>query len=179
MLSFPLAFLGWEFFEPRRQQWLAAWVPGCVHLDLRCHELIPDPFYGSNELDLQWIEREDWHYRASFDLPADSPLFAHDTVELAADGLDTTDKDSTASPGSYRVAGKGASVARSTVSVSVTNSWYQARCADQAWQARQAVCSHALPQSGHTPAVSNVFHSQRQVHHQREDSRGSQSHLGQ
>ena len=86
---FPLAPLSWEFFEPRSQQWLAAQVPGCVHLDLRRHDLIPDPFYGSNELGLQWIEREDWHYRAAFDLRADAPLLAQDVVDLVADGLDT------------------------------------------------------------------------------------------
>ena len=86
---FPLAPLPWEFFEPRSQQWLAAQVPGCVHTDLLRHGLIPDPFYGSNELALQWIEREDWQYRLVFDLPADAPVLAHDAVDLVADGLDT------------------------------------------------------------------------------------------
>ncbi len=62
-------------------------MPGCIHLDLRRHGLIPDPFYGSNELDLAWIEREDWTYRAHFDV--DKALLQHEVVELVADGLDT------------------------------------------------------------------------------------------
>ena len=87
MLRLPLASQPWEFHEPRRREWLAAAVPGCVHLDLRRHGLIPDPFHGSNEIDLQWIEREDWTYRTAFDL--DAAFLAQDTVELVADGLDT------------------------------------------------------------------------------------------
>ncbi len=87
MVSLLLARQSWEFYEPRSQQWLTAEVPGCVHLDLRRHGLIPDPFYGSNELDLQWIEREDWTYRTAFDL--DDAFLAQETVELVADGLDT------------------------------------------------------------------------------------------
>jgi beta-mannosidase len=31
---------------------------------------IPDPFYGTNELDLQWIEERDWEYESTFTVPA-------------------------------------------------------------------------------------------------------------
>ena len=85
--AFPLATGPWEFFEPKSQQWLSAQVPGCIHLDLRRHGLIPDPFYGANELDLAWIEREDWAYRTHFDV--DKATLQHEIVELVADGLDT------------------------------------------------------------------------------------------
>ena len=85
--SFPLATQAWEFFEPKSQQWLPAEVPGCVHLDLRRNGLISDPFYGANERDLAWIERENWNYRAHFDV--DKPLLQNEIVELVADGLDT------------------------------------------------------------------------------------------
>ncbi len=84
---FPLSSQPWEFHEPRGGRWLSAEVPGCIHLDLRRHGLIPDPFYGSNELGLQWIERENWTYRTAFDL--DGAFLAHEAVELVADGLDT------------------------------------------------------------------------------------------
>ena len=62
-------------------------VPGCVHRDLLRHRLIPDPFWGTNELDLRWIEEHDWEYRASFRLP--EGLLDEEVVELVADGLDT------------------------------------------------------------------------------------------
>ena len=84
---FPSPPQSWEFFEPKSQTWLAAQVPGCIHLDLRRHGLIPDPFYGANELDLAWIEREDWTYRAHFDVTKET--LQHEIVELVADGLDT------------------------------------------------------------------------------------------
>ena len=59
-------------FATRRavRPWRAAVVPGCVHRDLRRHGLIPDPFWGTNELGLQWIEERDWEYRAAFDRAA-------------------------------------------------------------------------------------------------------------
>jgi len=88
MRSFPLASATWRFRDAKKPSaWRSAVVPGCVHTDLRRHRLIPDPFWGTNELDLQWIEERDWEYRATFTLPAG--LLAEDVVELVADGLDT------------------------------------------------------------------------------------------
>ena len=67
--------------------WLEAVVPGCVHQDLLRHGLIEDPFWGSNELGLQWIEERTWEYRTTF-LVAEN-LRAEQHLELVADGLDT------------------------------------------------------------------------------------------
>ena len=80
---------GWEFrgAEDSDAQWLAAIVPGCVHTDLIRHGLIPDPFYGRNELDLQWIEERDWDYRLSFTV--DASLLNEEHVVLVCEGLDT------------------------------------------------------------------------------------------
>jgi beta-mannosidase len=84
----PLARASWEFRDATaRSPWRSARVPGCVHTDLRRHRLIPDPFFGNNELELQWIEERDWEYRATFTLPA--AAFAEEVIELVADGLDT------------------------------------------------------------------------------------------
>ncbi len=77
----------WEFFWPKIGAWLPAETPGCIHADLRRAGLVPDPFWGSNERDLQWIEREDWTYRATFEVPAE--LLTSGRVELVADCLDT------------------------------------------------------------------------------------------
>lgn len=67
--------------------WLPARVPGCVHTDLRRAGKIPDPFWGSNELDLEWIAEKDWIYRCEF--TARKSLLRHEHVELVAEGLDT------------------------------------------------------------------------------------------
>ncbi len=77
----------WQFKQQGKKEWLAARVPGCVHTDLHRAELIADPFWGSNELQLAWIERADWQYRRTFAL-TDEMLQAQN-VELVCDGLDT------------------------------------------------------------------------------------------
>jgi len=88
MKTLPLASAAWNFRDvTRRSAWRAAVVPGCVHTDLRRHGLIPDPFWGSNEEQLQWIGAHEWEYRASFTVPA--ALRSEEVVELVADGLDT------------------------------------------------------------------------------------------
>lgn len=84
----PLHQAAWRFRDAtQKSPWRPAIVPGCVHRDLRRHHLIPDPFYGTNELDLQWIEEHDWEYRATFSVPP--RLLAEEIVELVCDGLDT------------------------------------------------------------------------------------------
>ncbi|RBQ65338.1 hypothetical protein VDGD_21720 [Verticillium dahliae] len=60
--------------------------PTNVHLDLIAHEIIPDPFIGQNELDVQWIGEAQWLYRTSFASPK---LSAGQKAVLAFDGLDT------------------------------------------------------------------------------------------
>jgi len=78
---------GWNFFEPSGQSWRAAVVPGCIHQDLLRHRLIPDPFYGKNELELGWIGDRDWQYRLAFEV--DRELLEQRVVELIFEGLDT------------------------------------------------------------------------------------------
>ncbi len=88
MQQLPLNTAPWRFRDATAGgPWREALVPGCVHTDLRRHELIPDPFWGTNELDLQWIEEHDWEYTAKLHVSAE--LLAEDNVELVADGLDT------------------------------------------------------------------------------------------
>ena len=79
----------WEFRQHGKpdEPWRGAIVPGCVHTDLLRHGLIKDPFYGTNELDLQWIEEQAWDYRCSVTL--DASLWKHENLDLVLDGLDT------------------------------------------------------------------------------------------
>lgn len=73
--------------HPGLQQWRTAQVPGAVHTDLLAQGVIPDPYVGAPEADLQWIGLADWEYRARFDVDAATLARAH--AELAFQGLDT------------------------------------------------------------------------------------------
>ncbi len=66
---------------------IPATVPGCVHADLLKESLIPDPYFGTNELDLQWIGENDWTYSRSFEV--DPTLLKNNVVVLKCEGLDT------------------------------------------------------------------------------------------
>ena len=70
-----------------RNREILATVPGCVHTDLLDANLIPDPYLGTNESDLQWIGLCSWEYSAAFHVEND--LLAYERVDLACDGLDT------------------------------------------------------------------------------------------
>lgn len=86
---------GWSFrgepasaaHFPEPDSWREARVPGHVHTDLLRHGLIPDPYRGAPEAELQWIGLARWTYRCRFDVPASA--FAHERIELIFDGLDT------------------------------------------------------------------------------------------
>lgn len=87
MQSLPLASSSWRFRDCSEKNWLPARVPGCVHTDLMAAGKVPDPFWGDNEAQLQWIEERDWEYQTTFSVPKE--LLQEDQVELVADGLDT------------------------------------------------------------------------------------------
>jgi len=65
---------------------VAAEVPGSTHVDLLRAGLIPDPYYGTNERDLQWMWRCSWRYATDF--AATEPTQG-ERVDLVFDGLDT------------------------------------------------------------------------------------------
>ena len=78
---------GWEFQIFNTDSWHSATVPGCVHLDLFDNDLIPDPFFGLNEPQLQWISNESWTYRLVFQLS--SKVLFKKNIEILFHGLDT------------------------------------------------------------------------------------------
>ncbi|HEX9935098.1 MAG TPA: hypothetical protein VGB38_07880, partial [bacterium] len=51
---------GWQFRRVGEVSWLPASVPGTVHTDLVGAKVIGDPFYRTNEKDLQWIDKTGW-----------------------------------------------------------------------------------------------------------------------
>ncbi|MCK5838822.1 MAG: glycoside hydrolase family 2 protein, partial [Bacteroidales bacterium] len=77
----------WEFKKSGDTSWLPAVVPGTVHTDLLKNHLIDDPFYGDNEKELQWIEKEEWEYRTNFSI--DNALLEKENISLKFEGVDT------------------------------------------------------------------------------------------
>lgn len=77
----------WQFRQAGTENWLAAEVPGCVHTDLLRNKVIGDPFYRTNEKDLQWIGEKDWEYRTTFVVP--DSMLRKENLNLVFKGLDT------------------------------------------------------------------------------------------
>lgn len=80
---------GWTFkqVDDEKSTYLpVAQFPTNVHLDLMHHGLIPDPFIGKNELDVQWVGERVWSYRTTFSSPN---VPAGSKAVIAFDGLDT------------------------------------------------------------------------------------------
>ncbi|AFN74531.1 beta-mannosidase [Melioribacter roseus P3M-2] len=78
----------WKFRQAKGEDaWKNAIVPGCVQLDLLNGGFIPDPYYRTNEREIQWIEKEDWEYKTEF--VADSEMLNASNAEIVFDGLDT------------------------------------------------------------------------------------------
>lgn len=78
---------GWEFSQSGSDKWMPAVVPGTVHQDLIRHQLLPDPFYGTNETKIQWVENEDWEYQTLFTVTGEQ--LKRDGALLQFEGLDT------------------------------------------------------------------------------------------
>jgi beta-mannosidase len=79
----------WEFKQGDKSESTflpVSQFPTNVHLDLIHHGLIPDPFMGKNELDVQWVGEAQWVYKTSFSAPT---VPAGAKAVLAFDGLDT------------------------------------------------------------------------------------------
>ena len=62
-------------------------VPGDVHTALYDAKFIPDPYWGCNEKDVQWVAKEDWELSRSFDL--DASFLSRRRIVLEAEDVDT------------------------------------------------------------------------------------------
>ncbi|WP_294070187.1 beta-mannosidase [Proteiniphilum sp. UBA1028] len=89
---------GWQFAQADKathsnesgstfRQWYAAEVPGSVQRDLIRHGVLPDPYYGTNEKQVQWVEDENWDFKKSFTVTADQ--LKYDEAVIFFEGLDT------------------------------------------------------------------------------------------
>ena len=68
-------------------RWMPAIVPGTVHHHLHKLKKIADPFFGRNELDLQWIDQQDWEWTRTVEVSPD--VIQLSRQELIFEGLDT------------------------------------------------------------------------------------------
>ena len=62
-------------------------VPGDVHSALFAAKLMPDPYWGCNETNVQWIAKEDWSFARSFDV--DAAFLSKRRIVLEAEDVDT------------------------------------------------------------------------------------------
>lgn len=62
-------------------------IPSVVQANLYENGLIPHPYLGKVEQDLQWIPQQIWDYSLKFDV--DNDIFEKDNIDLIFNGLDT------------------------------------------------------------------------------------------
>lgn len=77
----------WTFKKEGENTEYEARIPGCIHTDLFRNNLIPDPYFGLNEKEIQWIEKENWVYSCKFN-PGVLPRKGQ-KVLLCFEGIDT------------------------------------------------------------------------------------------
>lgn len=85
---------GWQFSQANSSKqdnenalWYDAKVPGSVQHDLIRHGVLPDPYYGTNEELVQWVEDKKWDFRKTFEVTAEQ--LQYDEAVIFFEGLDT------------------------------------------------------------------------------------------
>ena len=78
---------GWLFSQNGKNEWHTAQVPGSVQRDLVRHGILPAPFYGTNEKQVQWVEKEDWDFKKTFNVSEEQ--LKYDDAVIFFEGLDT------------------------------------------------------------------------------------------
>lgn len=79
----------WQFRQASdsNSTWKPVKAPVSVHTALLQNGMIDDPYYRDNEEKLQWIEREDWEFKTTFDV--DPAILEKKHVEMQLSGIDT------------------------------------------------------------------------------------------
>ncbi len=78
---------GAHLVDTKVEGWLLAEAPLTAHTNLLANKLIPDPFMGVNEREVQWVNESEWWYRKEIELTPD--VISKDVVEIAFESLDT------------------------------------------------------------------------------------------
>jgi beta-mannosidase len=149
-------------------------MPGTVHFHLEKLGKIPDPYEGRNELDVQWVDEQDWELRRV--VRATSADCRRSRQELVFDGLDTVATVSL----NGRVVGRSANMFRQVVCdvagvlVPGDNELRVLLKSPTAYAARQA-------RRGHAPSVKSsdfVWQTGERRANHREWIRKTQCHFG-
>jgi beta-mannosidase len=77
----------WQLIRISTGEAIPAHLPGDTHSSLLAAGKIPDPYFGLNELDVQWVGREDWAWERGF--KAGEELLSERMVFLSVESLDT------------------------------------------------------------------------------------------
>ncbi len=77
----------WKLRQVGQEETIPANVPGDNYSALLQAGKISDPYYGMNELDVQWVREFDWEYSREFEVSAE--MLACESVYLNAEILDT------------------------------------------------------------------------------------------
>lgn len=77
----------WLFKTATGSDFLPAVLPGCQFLDLMRNGIIPDPYVGTNEKDVQWVHDEDYIYKKTFALNEEET--GAKNIDLVIKGADT------------------------------------------------------------------------------------------
>ncbi len=77
----------WQLVRDATGEAVPARVPGDTHSALIRAGKIPDPYAGMNELDVQWVGRENWTFKRSFAVGDD--FLQEEQIILSCDCLDT------------------------------------------------------------------------------------------
>ncbi|NLY51645.1 MAG: glycoside hydrolase family 2 protein [Firmicutes bacterium] len=77
----------WQLSQLGSGESIPAQVPGDNHSALLQAGKIPDPYWGDNELAVQWVGEGDWVYSRKFTL--DQDILGESSVFLNCEGLDT------------------------------------------------------------------------------------------
>jgi len=77
---------GFARVRQAKDGWLAAQVPGEIHLDLIRAGRMPEPTVGTNMPKCRWPETKSWWYRTTFELGADD--IPYERQRLVFDGID-------------------------------------------------------------------------------------------
>ncbi|KAL4743940.1 glycoside hydrolase superfamily [Aspergillus similis] len=81
-----LSDVKWTLSSPALNSTVPASLPSQAHLDLLNAGVIDDPYYGLNEIDLQWIAQANWTYTSD---PISDLLEEYESTWLVFEGLDT------------------------------------------------------------------------------------------
>ena len=58
----------WKVINNERKIETAIDIPGTVFEALINNKIIPDPFYGKNEHEVNWVYESDWIFEKSFEI---------------------------------------------------------------------------------------------------------------